>query len=247
LDAPRFASSIATGITAYRPDYPEVREIRSWRSDFELVVVAAYCADPWLGQEINLQRDKLHQRGALWYKKHALAVPNALHLRQRVLVLRTIRPSAATWAFQKNAWHCQHCSFGLAGKMMCSSGFSGTFKDLKRRAQARHVLVRCLVTLAEATAWDSVSFNLITKLPTTRAKFSYNVVVVYRLTKMVHLAACKKTLSATDCPHVYQGVGAVAWHPQESCVCGTHGSRLPCGRRVRHAACQAQDVKCLPS
>jgi hypothetical protein len=52
--------------------------------------------------------------------------------------------------------------------------------------------------------WESVSVDLITDLPQTKARYDSIVVFVDRLSKMCHLAACNKTITAEALARVFE-------------------------------------------
>ena len=162
---------------------------------------ASYAADPWYTNPKNITHTKLEYEDGLYYYKNRLAVPKALQ--QTILeechdsptgghfgVTKTLKAVEAkfwwpTWR-KDVIHHVNTCNSCQRNKSLNDKPF-GTLKPLE---------------IPEST-WDSVSMDFITKLPITTRGNDTILVMVDRLSKMVHLAPCRETITAMDTAQLF--------------------------------------------
>jgi hypothetical protein len=152
--------------------------------------------DSWFAAEQHTAT--LQQRDGLWFRHNAVVVPNDAGLRSEILTEFHNPPFAGHVGANKTLrsiarfywWpnmikdvvhlvkHCPSCQLA------------------KPRSTAPPGLLQPLPV--PVRRWDSVSVDFITGLPLTRANHDAILVIVDRLSKMVHLAPCATTITAAD-------------------------------------------------
>jgi Reverse transcriptase (RNA-dependent DNA polymerase)/RNase H-like domain found in reverse transcriptase/Integrase zinc binding domain len=149
----------------------------------------------------NLSRD---QHGLLWTKQIQLLVPDAPNLRSDIIhsthatilgghygVTRTVKKLKENFFWPKMhedvVHHLKHCESCLRNKVSTQKP-QGEYQPLE----------------IPQRRWDSVSMDLITHLPESKNGNDSVVVFVDRLSKMVHLAACKEAIGGEGLAMLFQ-------------------------------------------
>jgi hypothetical protein len=165
-------------------------------------ILAAYATDDWFSKESNTATLS-RAEGGFWVKEGKIAIPNSTPVKHAIL-------------------HALHDS-PTAGH----PGVARTYEKVKRYywwpAMKRDVedyvrscpSCQCMKSATAAPAgllqplpipprrWSSVSMDLITGLPRTKRGHDAILVFVDRLSKMVHLAPCKKSVTALGCADLF--------------------------------------------
>ncbi len=166
---------------------------------FQQRIQEGYDKDPWYAGENTRMLRKQHD---LWWRGNAIAVPDHRSLRDEILREFHSAPYSGhtgvnrmIQTLQKNYWwprfredvlnHVRHCD-------SCQRNKSSTQKPHGELMPLQ----------LPRTTWSSVSLDLITQLPKTRSGNSTIMVMVDRLSKMVHLAAMSSD-GAADCLKVF--------------------------------------------
>lgn len=162
----------------------------------------------------NMQRsdqkrfDKLrlikHQDGLYWTSEDRLYIPDVGTLRRECIDAVHSNPQyghygvARTIRKVREVFHWERVSVDVAEFVKHC--------DSCQRIKASHQLPQGeLHPLPIPTRrWESVSMDLITDLPLTERGFDTIVVFVDRLSKMVHLAPCTKSVTATELVHLFE-------------------------------------------
>ena len=180
--------------------------------------IKGYLVDDLLGRCrqgcVEMQRtdqkrfDKLqlirHQDGLYWTSDDRLYIPRVGTLRDECIKAVHSNPQfghygvARTIRKVKEVFYWERVSVDVAN-------------FVKKCDSCQHVKASHLLPQGElhplpipGRRWESVSMDLITDLPPTERGFDTIVVFVDRLSKMVHLAPCTKSVTATDLVHLFE-------------------------------------------
>ena len=162
--------------------------------DFQRRCAAAYHKDPACADG---SYHKLYtERHGLWWHGDKLVIPDADALRQYVLREMHDAPSGGHFAIRKTRKSIERF-YTWPALNTDVEDYVSTCPGCQRNKPSNQKPAGLLQPLPIPTRkWGSVSMDLITSLPETAAGNSAIVVFVCRLTKMVHLVACKTAIGA---------------------------------------------------
>ena len=162
--------------------------------DFQRRCAAAYHKDPACADG---SYHKLYtERHGLWWHGDKLVIPDADALRQYVLREMHDAPSGGHFAIRKTKKSIERF-YTWPALNTDVEDYVFTCPGCQRNKPSNQKPAGLLQPLPIPTRkWGSVSMDLITSLPETAAGNSAIVVFVCRLTKMVHLVACKTAIGA---------------------------------------------------
>jgi hypothetical protein len=172
------------------------RKMNRSNKSFMVLVKDGYTKDPWFSVADNV--NSLSVSNGIYYKEDAIVIPDVHDLRTGIitkshdtpysghpgrdktlnLVKRTFWWSTIDHDISTYVKHCDSCQRNKQG--------TG-----KKRGLLQPLPI-------PDNAWQSVSMDFITCLPLTNNDYDAILVIVDRLTKMVHLVPCKTTVTAPE-------------------------------------------------
>lgn len=166
--------------------------------DFHQRLQAGYAADPWFQVPSNLEGLQQQGQHSLWYKGDALVIPDVPELRNECIAQVHDDPWAGHFGVTKTTKAAQQYYWwpGLARDVKAYVTTCASCQRNKPSNRKPGGLLRPLPV--PGRRWDSVSLDLITHLPTTKAGNDAIVVFVDRLSKMVHAVPCKTSIDAPE-------------------------------------------------
>jgi len=159
-------------------------------------LIKAYRTDPWFSNPDNTS--SLRHEDSLWWKGDVLVIPDDPSI--RTAILRSCHDAPVTGHFGRTKtldivaryfWWPKmrkHVTDHVASCDSC--------QRVKSSSQKPAGTLRPLPI--PGRQWDDVAMDLITDLPPVAEGYDAIIVFTDRLTKMVHLAPCKKTCDAKD-------------------------------------------------
>jgi hypothetical protein len=171
-------------------------------SELNAAVRQAYETDDWFSKESNtasLQRGD----GGLWLKDGKVVVPNSIPIKTAILHALHDAPSAGHTGVARTYEKVKRYYWWPALKRDVEDYVRAcpSCQVMKSATEAPAGLLQPLPV--PERRWSSVSLDLITALPRTRRGNDAILVFVDRLSKMVHLAPCKKSVTAAGCADLF--------------------------------------------
>ena len=166
----------------------------------EKAVLEGYSTDPYFAQSKNLL-DLEWLNGFYWYKK-AMVIPDVYWLKQ-ALLHEVHEANYAGHPGGKRTLDLLRRQFwwpNVSKDVLSYVASCPQCQANKSRTQKMNGLLMPLSI--PRRPWDSISMDLITRLPVTARGFDAILVVVDRLTKMTHFIPCKTKSSAEHIAHL---------------------------------------------
>jgi RNase H-like domain found in reverse transcriptase/Reverse transcriptase (RNA-dependent DNA polymerase)/Integrase zinc binding domain len=147
-------------------------------------------------KELDARGYKRDADGLIWTKQDLLYVPNVESLREDCISAVHAHPTSGHYGLRRTLEKVREVFF-----------WEGQKADVQRFLRTCDSCQRCKAPRMKPQGelhplnipfrrWQSIAMDLITDLPVTQNGFDSIVVFVDRLSKMVHLAACTKTVTA---------------------------------------------------
>ena len=169
---------------------------------FQDEIMAGYETDPWFQDEQNT--NKLSKMDNIWIKGRQICVPEHLNIKQRIFYEMHAAPYSG------------HLGTGNTERNIASHyWWPNMQKDIiqyvkvcpicQRNRKPTHKTYGELQSLpVPRDTWISLSMDFVTGLPTTSRGNNSIMVVVDRMSKMVHLLATTQTVTAAQVAQLYQ-------------------------------------------
>jgi len=169
--------------------------------DFVIQFQEAYRLDPrWKADAALADGYTRDPDGLFWTPENQLVVPNVPALRVDLVKSVHANPLAGHYGVSKTLKLLEELYY-WPGMKKSVEDYVQTCDSCQRvkfeRQKPRGLLSPLPIP---ARRWESVSLDFVTDLPVTPAPHRYDSIVVFvdRLSKMVHLAPCKKTITAPE-------------------------------------------------
>ena len=176
---------------------PAVRKFQRVADSAEFVdqVTAGYQHDAWFQHKANVAH--LQFCKGLFYKGNAIAIPNVGELRAELLKECHATPYAAHPGRDKTLSLLSRYFWwpGMAQDVAKYVAHCDSCQRNKASSQSPAGLLQPLPVPGQP--WSSISMDFVVDLPVTTDGYDSILVMVDRLTKMVHLAPCHKTDDAS--------------------------------------------------
>lgn len=174
-------------------------------SDFQQQVLQGYTHDlDWFDKLTSAEKAKCYQQQGFWYYGNALVIPDHMNLKKQCLQQVHNCPYSGHLGVNKTQnmidrlywWkgiredvvqHIRHCSTCQRDKTNSNQKPAGLLQPLE----------------IPGRRWQSISVDFIVQLPLTKSGNTRIVVIVDRLSKMVHLAATPTAFTAHDMAKLY--------------------------------------------
>jgi len=205
-------------VAVLRPQVPAVNKLSKCTEQPAFVdqVTAGYQEDTWFSTKNNTA--PLSFCKGLYYKGTALCIPNVGDLRAELLKECHSTPYAAHTGRDKTLTLLSRYFWwpGMAQDVAKHVAHCDSCQRNKTSNQVPAGLLQPLPTPGQP--WESISMDFVVDLPSTSNGYDAILVMVDRLTKMVHLAPCHKADDAS----------AVAWlfHKHIACLHGFPNSMI---------------------
>ena len=169
---------------------------------FQDEIIAGYDSDPWFDQEQNTKH--LSKIDDIWMRGTQICVPEHLNLKQRIMYEMHAAPySGHLGAGNTERNIAQHYWWKNMQKDVIQ--YVKICPICQRNRKPTHKPHGELLSLpVPKDTWISLSMDFITGLPATPRGNDSIMVVVDRLSKMVHLIATRQNISASDVSQIYQ-------------------------------------------
>ena len=170
---------------------------------FQEKIVAGYESDPWFEQEQNIKC--LSKTENIWMRGAQICVPEHLSLKQRILHEMHAAPySGHLGAGNTERNIAQHYWWPNMQKDVIQ--YVRTCPICQRNREPTHKPYGEMQSLpVPEDTWTGLSMNFITGLPTTSRGNNSIMVVVDRMSKMVHLIAMRNDVTASQVAQYYRG------------------------------------------
>jgi hypothetical protein len=188
-DAPPDSVLVAVLIAQVPP--PRTLEKVTTSSEFVAQVTNGYKQDPWFQKSANTAHLRLCN--GLYYKGNTLAIPNVGKLRAELLHECHATPYTAHPGRDKTLSLLSRYFWWPAMAHDVASYVSTCDSCQRHKASSQRPAGLLQPLPVPAQPWSSVSMDFVVDLPSTADGFDSIMVMVDRLTKMVHLAPCRKT------------------------------------------------------
>jgi hypothetical protein len=160
-----------------------------------------YETDPWFQQPANLVG--LTQLEGIWKMGERLVVPDALDLRKSILYELHDAPYSGHMGIAKTLKAVEQ-TFWWPGLRKDVVHYVQSCPLCQRNKSSNQKPGGLLMPLPiPDLPWDSVGMDLITDLPRSLRGHDTIMVFICRLSKMVHFAPCKKTLTSEEAARLY--------------------------------------------
>ena len=169
---------------------------------FQEEIVAGYETDPWFENEQNTKR--LSQSSNIWLRGTQICVPEHLNIKQKILYEMHAAPYAGHLGAGNTERNiAQHYWWPNMQKDVIQ--YVRTCPICQRNRKPTHKTYGELQSLpVPKDTWTSLSMDFITGLPTTVRGNNSIMVVVDRMSKMVHLIAMNNNVTASQVAQFYQ-------------------------------------------
>ena len=177
---------------------PRKPRTKAQKSDFLERIMAGYALDPWFATKRNLA--KLTQTKGLWFQQGTarVLVPDVDTLRADI-IRENHTPPVSGHVGQERTAELIRRSFHWNGLVRDVDTFVGACHQCQTNKASNQKAGGPLQPLEiPENNWECISMDLITKLPVTAAGNTAITVYVDKLSKMVHIAACKTEINAID-------------------------------------------------
>jgi len=160
-----------------------------------------YKLDPWFADTANVQH--LTIADGIYTLADSIVVPNYADLREQILKECHDAPYAAHPGREKTL-HLIKQMFWWPTLASDVAKYVKSCPQCQRNKNNQRLPAGLLQPLPiPEEAWQSISMDMVTDLPETPQGYDSITVFVDRLTKMVHLAPCKKTDTAKDIAQLF--------------------------------------------
>lgn len=164
-------------------------------------VKLAYSKDAWYTNPVNT-KDLVHKAG-LWWFNGKLMIPDDKSIVNDILREAHDAPYSGHLGVNKTLHNVKRYYYWPNLHTQVKR-YVLTCDSCQRNKSSNQKPAGAYMPLQIPTRnWESVSMDLITDLPTTPRGMDSVIVFVDRLSKMVHIAPCTKTLTATELASIY--------------------------------------------
>ncbi len=169
---------------------------------FQEEIMAGYDTDPWFSQDQNLKH--LSKIDDVWMRGLQICVPNHVSLKQKIMYEMHAAPYSGhlgTGNTERNI--AQH--YWWPHLQAEVTEYVKTCPVCQRNRKPTHKPYGEMLSLpVPRDTWTSVSMDFVTGLPTTPRGHDSIMVVVDRMSKMVHLIATQTSVTAQQVAQLYQ-------------------------------------------
>lgn len=162
---------------------------------------AAIAADPWFADKQNLQ--SLQCRSGLYYLNDALVIPDSASIKRALIAEHHNPPARGHPGSDRTVQH-----------LLRSYWWPGITKDVREFVRACNECQRNKSKTVKpggllqpmpipGSKWESVGMDFITGLPCTKAGYDSVLVVIDRLSKLVHLIPTTTNVTATEVARLF--------------------------------------------
>lgn len=162
------------------------------------------CCDSTLSKELRKAETMRDQQGLYWTEKAQLIVPDHDGLREECIEAVHSNVLSGHFGMNRTLKKAQEIYFwpfmrDMVAQYVRSCDSCQRVKAVRQKPQGElHPLP------IPERRWESVSMDLITDLPQTKRGYDAIVVFVDRLSKMVHVAPCCKTVTAEQLAEIFE-------------------------------------------
>ena len=177
---------------------------RVFQDKFFERVVHEYARDPQISQlvkQMNLTRDT---EGLLWTAQQQLVVPDGDSLREACIESVHSHPYCGHFGVNRTTQKAKQIYYWPNLPKSVHTYVTACDSCQRVKALRQKPMGKLQQLPIPERRWDDVSMDYIVKLPVTPAGNDSIWVVVDRLTKMVHLQACKETITGEQTALLYE-------------------------------------------
>jgi hypothetical protein len=178
-----------------------ISELRASFSGFEQSIVEGYSSDPWFASATNVQ--SLSQHDGLFWKDHAVVIPNVASLRSEIFRFCHDHPLSGHGGQQKT-YDLIARHFWWPELRKSVEAYVRTCDSCQRvKASNRRPPGKLLPLPVPSGKWQVVTMDFVTDLPPDKDGHTAIYVFVCKLTKMVRFAPCRIEVTAEQTAQLF--------------------------------------------